>query len=252
MLMTLSDDNDVHLIHAYLDGELDVTAALTVERKIASDPDLRKLADEVGALKKVLAEKFPPEPLPPRLRSRLEATFGLQTRQRTPSWAKMAASILVVAALSSTLTGIALRGTAQRDIVVAELFDGHLRSLMAARPTDVVSSDKHTVKPWFKGRITESPTVVDLAAQGFELLGGRVDVVGRTPLSTLVYRRREHVISLTEISVHHHLDVPFELRTENGFNMVRWSDRERSYIAISDLNVKELEAFVKMFRGSAS
>lgn len=82
MLMTLSDDNDVHLIHAYLDGELDVTAALTVERKIASDPDLRKLADEVGALKKVLAEKFPPEPLPPRLRSRLEATFGLQTRQR--------------------------------------------------------------------------------------------------------------------------------------------------------------------------
>ncbi len=75
--MPLSDDNDLHLIHAYLDGELDVMAALAVERKIAADPDLRKLADEIADLKTVLAEKFPPEPLPPRLRSRIEAAFAL-------------------------------------------------------------------------------------------------------------------------------------------------------------------------------
>lgn len=250
--MPLSDDHDVHLIHAYIDGELDVMAALAVERKIAAEPDLRKLADEIAALKKVLAEKFPPETIPPRLRSRIEATFALETRQRMPNWAKIAASILVVAALSSTLTGIALRATAPQEIVVAELFDAHLRSLMAAQPTDVASSDQHTVKPWFNGRITQSPRVVDLAAQGFELVGGRVDVISRTPLSTLVYRRREHVISLTEISGRDQLDLPFDWRAENGFNMIRWSGRERSYVAISDLNVNELETFAKVFRGSAS
>ncbi|MCK1713000.1 MULTISPECIES: anti-sigma factor [unclassified Bradyrhizobium] len=227
-------------------------AALAVERKIAAEPDLRKLADEIAALKKVLAEKFPPETIPPRLRSRIEATFALETRQRMPNWAKIAASILVVAALSSTLTGIALRATAPQEIVVAELFDAHLRSLMAAQPTDVASSDQHTVKPWFNGRITQSPRVVDLAAQGFELVGGRVDVISRTPLSTLVYRRREHVISLTEISGRDQLDLPFDWRAENGFNMIRWSGRERSYVAISDLNVNELETFAKVFRGSAS
>ena len=243
--MPLSDDNDLHLIHAYLDGELDVMAALAVERKIAADPDLRNLADEIATLKKVLAEKCPPE-------SRIEAAFALETTRRMPNWAKIAASILVVAALSSTLTGIALRRIAPQEIVVAELFDAHLRSLMAAQPTDVASSDQHTVKPWFNGRITQSPRVVDLAAQGFELVGGRVDVVGRTPLSTLVYRRREHVISLTEITGRDQLDVPFDWRAENGFNMIRWSNRERSYVAISDLNVNELETFAKVFRGSTS
>lgn len=250
--MAISDDNDVYLIHAYIDGELDVMAALAIERKMAADPSLRKLADEIGALKKVLAEKFPPEPLPARLRSQLEAAFGLETRRRMPSWAKMAASILVVATLSSTLTGIALRGTAPQEIVITELLDGHLRSLMAAQPTDVASSDQHTVKPWFNGRITQSPRVVDLAAQGFELVGGRVDVLGRTPLPTLVYRRREHVISLTEISGHDQLDVSFDWRAENGFNMVRWSDRGRLYVAISDLNANELETFAKVFRDSTS
>ncbi|MHC2575516.1 anti-sigma factor RsiW [Bradyrhizobium diazoefficiens] len=250
--MPLSDDNDLHLIHAYLDGELDVMAALAVERKIAADPDLRNLADEIATLKKVLAEKCPPEPLPPQLRSRIEAAFALETTRRMPNWAKIAASILVVAALSSTLTGIALRRIAPQEIVVAELFDAHLRSLMAAQPTDVASSDQHTVKPWFNGRITQSPRVVDLAAQGFELVGGRVDVVGRTPLSTLVYRRREHVISLTEITGRDQLDVPFDWRAENGFAMIRWSNRERSYVAISDLNVNELETFAKVFRGSTS
>lgn len=249
--MPLFEDDDLHLIHAYLDGELDVMAALAVERKIAADPDLRKLADEIAALKKVLAEKFPLEPLPHSVRARIEAAFVPQTTPRMPSWAKIAASLLVVAALSSTLTGITLRRTAPQEIVVAELFDAHLRSLMAAQPTDVASSDQHTVKPWFNGRITQSPRVVDLAAQGFELIGGRVDVVGRTPLSTLVYRRREHVISLTEVSGRDQLELPFDRRAENGFNMIKWSNHERSYVAISDLNVNELEAFATAFRGAS-
>jgi len=93
--------------------------------------------------------------------------------------------------------------------------------------------------------------VVDLAAQGFELVGGRVDVIGKTPFPTLVYRRREHVISLTEISGRNQFNVPFGSRAENGFNMIRWSDHERSYFAISDLSANELETFAKMFQESA-
>ena len=123
--MALSGDNDVHLIHAYLDGELEVATALAIERKMAADPNLRKLAAEIGALKKVLAEKFPPEPLPPRLRSRVEAAIGLETRRRIPNWAMMAASVLVAASVSSTLTAIAVRGTAPQELLVTELVDGH-------------------------------------------------------------------------------------------------------------------------------
>lgn len=249
--MTLSDDKDVQLVHAYLDGELDVPTALAVERQIAADPTLRKLASEVAALKNVLAEKFPPEPLSQQLRSRVEAAVGIERKRRIPSWAMMAASIVVVAALSSSLTGIAIRGSAPREIVGTELVDGHLRSLMAAQPTDVGSSDRHAVKPWFSGRITQSPRVVDLAAQGFQLVGGRVDVVDKTPVATLVYRRREHVISLTQLSSENHVSAASNWQAKNGFNIVRWSDHERSYFAISDLNTSELEAFAKLFRESA-
>ena len=249
--MPLSDNEDVKLVHAYLDGELDVATGLACERKLAANPALRQLAGDVTVLKRMLTEQFPPEPLSAQLRSRIESSIGLHRSRRVPRWTLMAASMLITAALSSALTGLVLRETGS-NTASTELVDGHLRSLMAAHATDVISSDRHTVRPWFNGRTTQAPRVLDLTAQGFELVGGRIDVIEKTPLPTLVYRRRQHVISLTETSSLKHLAGRFKSQAENGFNVISWSKDERSYFAISDLNAGELETFSRLFRETAN
>jgi anti-sigma factor RsiW len=119
---------------------------------------------------------------------------------------------------------------------------------MAPQPIDVASSDRHTVKPWFNGRIPESPRVVDLAKQDFPLVGGRLDVVGRDPCPTLVYRHQKHLISLTEMPAGSRLDLARTPRTINGYNVVHWTDNGVSYWAISDLAASKLEDFARLFR----
>jgi anti-sigma factor RsiW len=122
----------------------------------------------------------------------------------------------------------------------------HVRALMAPQPVDVGSSDRHTVKPWFNGRIPEAPRVVDLASEGFPLVGGRVDVIGHTPVPTLVYRRRQHLISLSEIPAGRTMPAS-EIA---GYNIVSWSDGGVAYLAVSDVAPADLNAFAKAFRAA--
>jgi anti-sigma factor RsiW len=121
---------------------------------------------------------------------------------------------------------------------------------MAPEPVDVVSSDRHTVKPWFNGRIPNSPRVVDLAKQDFPLVGGRIDVVGQTPVSTLVYRHAKHLISLTAMPAESRFELGMTPRTVNGYNVVHWIENGVGYWAISDVATKELEEFSQLFRTS--
>jgi anti-sigma factor RsiW len=245
--MACADETEEHLVHAYLDGELDVTTALMIERKIDADPELQKLAREISLLKKTLAEAFPSEPFPAQLRRRIESAVLVRRYQWTPRWALLAASVLVAIALSSSLTIIELRDNGLNDNN-SELVDAHLRALMATQLIDVASSDQHTVKPWFNGRITQAPRVVDLHDHGFDLVGGRIDVVNNIPLPTLVYRKRQHVISLTDTTGEKSSPGLSFSQAKNGFNIIEWSDGGRSYVAVSDLNAAELESFAKLFR----
>ena len=119
---------------------------------------------------------------------------------------------------------------------------------MAEHLTDVMSSDQHTVKPWFAGKLDFSPDVKDFAAQDFPLVGGRLDVVGRHPCPTLVYRHQKHLISLTEMPAGSRLDLARTPRTINGYNVVHWTDNGVSYWAISDLAASKLEDFARLFR----
>jgi anti-sigma factor RsiW len=124
----------------------------------------------------------------------------------------------------------------------------HLRALMAPQPIDVASSERHTVKPWFNGRVTEAPRVIDLSQEGFPLVGGRVDVIGRTPVPTLVYKRRQHLISLVALpSGHSPIELPSE-RTVAGFHIVTWMQDGVTYWAVSDVAMADLETFAKAFR----
>jgi anti-sigma factor RsiW len=245
--MAHADESDEHLVHAYLDGELDIATALMVERKIDADPALQELAHEIGLLKRMIAETFPAQPFPLQLRRRIESAVFVRPRQWTSRWTLLAASVLVAVALSSSLTMIELRDDGARSNT-PQLIDAHVRALMATQPIDVASSDQHTVKPWFNGRIAQAPRVIDLHDHGFDLVGGRIDVVNNIPLPTLVYRRRQHVISLTETTIDRSSPGFFTNQAKNGFNIVGWSDGGRSYLAVSDLNAAELESFTQLFR----
>jgi anti-sigma factor RsiW len=247
-MMTRSTDRaDSILVHAYLDGELDPANALAIERRMAAEPALLAEYKRLEALQRLLRERFPHQGPPPELRARIEAAVGIKPPRVQPSWRALAASIAITAIVTSGVTWVARGpefGDPVRDAVVA----GHIRSLMASQPVDVVSSDRHTVKPWFNGRIPEAPRVVDLAKENFPLVGGRIDVVGRKPVPTLVYRRHAHFISVTAVPVADLADAAPARHPADGYGMVRWIENGVAYWAISDVGADELDSFVRLFR----
>ena len=248
MADTPSDDNSVLLVHAYLDGELDAANALAIAQRMSTEPALAAEGERIKALQRLIHERLPREPAPPGLHARIEASIGGLRRPRAqPSWRALAASIVLTAMVASSSTWF-IAGAPPENTVADSLVSDHIRALMAPQPTDVVSSDRHTVKPWFNGRIPESPRVVDLAKADFPLVGGRLDVVGQTPVPTLVYRHDKHLISLTEMPAESHIELAKMPRTINGYNLVHWTENGVSYWAISDLAVAQLEEFARLFR----
>ncbi len=252
--MTPANNEDLRLlVHAYLDGELDPAHALEVEHQLMADPALAVERDRIEALRRAINERLPREALPPGLERRIQARLRASEPRRhwwdldiflaQPSWRALAASVALAMVLASGATWFVFRpGQAQAtaEMVVAS----HVRALMATQPIDVISSDRHTVKPWFNGRITESPRVVDLSSQGFTLVGGRIDVIGRTPVPTLVYRIRQHFISLTAVPGGRAITP----RTIAGYNIVSWAENGLVYWAVSDVAAPDLQTFAQAFR----
>jgi anti-sigma factor RsiW len=250
MTHSTSDDNSVLLVHAYLDDELDPANALEIAQLMSADPALAAEGERVKALQQLIHERLPREMAPPGLRARIEASVGGTVRAHArPSWRALAASIALAAVVASSSTWFFV-GSQPADTLADTLVSDHIRALMAPQPTDVVSSDRHTVKPWFNGRIPESPRVVDLAKEDFPLVGGRLDVISQTPVPTLVYRHDKHLISLTEMPANSRLDTARTPRTINGYNVVHWTENGVSYWAISDLAAAKLEDFVRLFRAT--
>ena len=246
-------DDRALLVHAYVDGELDPANALAVGRQIAADPVLAAELARAQALREVLRDRLPRKALPPHLLPRIEAALGLKSvglkrPQYRQSWQALAAAAVVALALGSGSTWFVLHQPAS-DRIAEAIVDDHIRGLIAG-PTDVKSSERHTVKPWFNGRIPQSPRVVDLAGEGFPLIGARVDVVGATPVATLVYGRRLHVISLSAVpdaAAGEGAPVPVSTK---GYNLVSWSDNGIRYYAVSDLALAELQTFVRLFKAA--
>src|SRR5438105_11066621 len=244
--MTPSTDPRL-LVHAYVDGELDPAHALEIERQLAGDPALAAERERIEALRRAIAQQLPRESAPPGLARRVEVALGLRAARTVshPSWRALAASVAVAAFLGSGATWLALSpGAGDADMIVAN----HMRALMAPQPIDVESSDRHTVKPWFNGRIPEAPRVVDLSSEGFPLVGGRIDVVARTPVPTLVYRRRQHVISVSAVPGGQTL--ASGQAQIAGYNILSWRDNGVAYWAVSDVAAPDLEAFEKAFRAA--
>jgi len=243
--MTDSSDDPILLVHAYCDGELDPANALALERRMAADPRLAAERDRVLALKQAMA-RLKPTTAPPALRARIERSVGMRRPAVRPTWTALAASVAlaVVVSAGGTWSVIAPRPAA---LAADEVLGSHIRSLMATQPYDVASSDRHTVKPWFNGRITQSPRVVDLANDGFPLIGGRIDVIAKTPVPSLVYRYQKHLISVTQTQG---AGAPPPERTVDGYHVIGWTDGGVSYWAVSDVGEGELRKFVELFRAA--
>jgi anti-sigma factor RsiW len=170
------------------------------------------------------------------------ASSGKANTGRAIPWQfiAVAASVAMISAVAVLLVRGARNG--QTDQMAHEVLDSHIRSLMGDHLFDVHSSDQHTVKPWFAGRLDFSPAVIDLAAAGFPLVGGRLEYLDGRPVAALVYKRRQHTINVftwpsprqEESSQHFHI---------RGFNAIRWVHRNMTYWAVSDLNDKELQDF---------
>ena len=244
--MTDASDDPILLVHAYCDGELDPANTLALERRMAADPRLAAERDRILALKRAMTKLRPAAAPPPALRSRVERAVGMRRAAARPTWSALAASVALAVVVSAGATWSVL-APGGAGLAADEVLGNHIRSLMAAQPYDVASSDRHTVKPWFNGRIAQSPRVVDLAKDGFALVGGRIDVIARTPVPSLVYRYQKHLISVTQTQG---LPAPPPARTADGYHVIGWSEGGVSYWAVSDVAMGELQTFVRLFRAA--
>ena len=252
---SVAHDEDRLLLHALADGELDAAAAMALERRLKEDPRLAVEFDRIIAAKDAVARLDRVEVLPD-FRARIAAlSLGQRAepagsqrwkRNLVTGWQAMAASVLVTAVVASGGTYL---WTAQRVAIsmADEVAGSHRRSLLAASPVDVASSNRHTVKPWLDAKLGISPPATDLATLGFPLVGGRVDVLGKEPVPTLVYRHNEHLITLFAAPGGERSTTPADL-VAGGYNMVHWEAGGFAYWAVSDLEAGELQAFVASYR----
>ncbi|HXT16895.1 MAG TPA: anti-sigma factor [Gemmatimonadaceae bacterium] len=243
-------------LDAYLDDELTPDERRESEAHLATcavcEREHASLVHLRTQVKEHLVRYAAPDVLKARLRAdvaRLEAVSSAETSARLP-WRGIIAACLVIAVASSAATFAIMRGGAgggTSPSVSSELVASHIRSLMPGHLTDVVSSNQHNVKPWFNGRVDMSPAVPDLSAAGFALIGGRLDYVRGRAVPVIVYARRQHVINVYEWPSP---ERP-ERRTDsaNGYHLIEWSADGTEYWAVSDLNVAELDQFVKAFAG---
>jgi len=236
-------------LDAYLDGELAAPDAAELEAHLRACPDCARLERRRRALSAAVRKhvlRFPaPDTLRARVRTALRADVNRTGRGRSywPGLA-VAASLAVVAVGSWQ---VALR-RATGDALADQVLGSHVRSLMPGHLIDVQSSDQHTVKPWFNGKLDFSPPVYDFAGRGFPLIGGRLEYVGGRPVAALVYGRRQHLINVflwpTEGG-------PTEGRpatTRQGYHLLHWTTPAYCYWVASDLGLPELRDFAALLQ----
>jgi anti-sigma factor RsiW len=229
-----------------LDGELDPASRGELERHLETCVNCAEAFDRAIALREKIRGDSPYFAAPPGLEARVRQALKKESapsksRWTPPEWWLAAAGIAAVMLLSVFIWE---PRRAPDDPVAGELVSTHIRALQPGHLIDVPSSDRHTVKPWFAGKLDFSPRVEDLASKGFELKGGRLDYLHGRSAAALIYERRQHVIELF-ISPG---DGPTGHLSIHGYNIIEWSDAGMSYWAISDLNADELGAFQGAYR----
>ncbi|HEY4139885.1 MAG TPA: anti-sigma factor [Pseudolabrys sp.] len=237
------------LLHALVDGELDAGNARDVEAHIAQCSECAAQLLEIHQIRKAMVPGSLRFAAPSDLRSRIEGKLPAPravhaSRRSVLKGLSIGASATALAA-SGVLVMVMRAGDDRR--VLGEVVSAHLRSLQGDHLTDVLSTDQHTVKPWFNGKLDVAPPVVDLTSLGFTLLGGRLDYVDAKPVAAIVYRRRIHVINLFCAPAPASARRSATMESLHGFNVRSWTENGLSLWAVSDINPEELTEFGDKF-----
>lgn len=252
------------MLNGFVDGELDAVHAAQFEAHLAGCASCGAELERVAAMRRVVAQPGVKWSMPEEVRSRVLGGISLEHAVTGSGWNPAAAdggiwaralriirqwslvpSLAALAASVFLFINAPHRDAAIEDQIIAS----HVRSLLADHLADVQTSDRHTVKPWFNGKIDFSPPVIDLAGQGFPLIGGRVDYVDGKVVAALIYRLRGHVINLFIWP-----DAPATQGrvARDGYNMSEWSSDGLVFWAISDISAEDLAVFRDSFRAQAS
>jgi anti-sigma factor RsiW len=249
------------LIHGHLDGELDLVRDLEVERHLEECP---RCASEYAALRamriRLKDEEFrfeAPAELKEKIRRAIPATSSRRAdafpSRRGASWGPRAVRFAVPMAIGAMLAlVIAPRtiGPNANQRVASEVVGSHVRSLMAGHLMDVASTDQHTVKPWFNGKLDFSPPVTDFARDGFPLVGGRLDYIEDRPVAALVYQHGKHIINVFMWPASGAATSAEPIETQHGYHVEQLTIAGMNCWVVSDMNPHELEKFAELLRSN--
>jgi len=249
------------LLEAYLDNELDRAEARELEQHVDGCAACRAALTRLGELRAALRDRSLRHAAPAALRERIEAAMHAESGRaadasaarrarrgnaRLPAWSQLAAAcVLAFAAGGASVYLWKPHGADESDAVVHDLFAAHWRALAAAAPVDVVSSDRHTVKPWFAGKVAQAPLVRDFAEQGFALAGGRIDYVGARRVPVLVYRHGQHLIDVFVLPETVAAALPPSVDRE-GYGAIRLRLGGQSAVVVSDMDAHEATALARL------
>jgi Predicted transmembrane transcriptional regulator (anti-sigma factor) len=244
------------LLHGYIDGELDLVNNLNLERHFEQCENCTVEYNNQLALRTLFKEHAQYFDAPEILKKRIQKTVAIaneiEPRRKglTQNWWRIAAAALILF-LSALLiwTVVADRARPQTNGLLAqEVVSSHVRSLMVDHLADVLSSDQHTVKPWFEGKVDFAPVVKDLSPEGFPLFGGRLDYVDNRSVAALVYQRHKHYINLFIWPASNSSDQVNHESTQQGFKVICWTASGTDYCAVSDVSDADLQEFVRLIR----
>jgi mycothiol system anti-sigma-R factor len=261
------------LMDGYLDGELDPVTSQKVDQHLRDCRKCEQAYEVDTVLAHAISQAAPYYKAPTELRERIHASLRdaisastiadtarenqLLARRTKPehrnifselpwNWLGLAAAIILAAAIVSTLLP-RMRAPAPDQFLATQLIASHVRSLMANHLTDVASSDQHTVKPWLDAKLDFAPPVVDLASEGFPLIGGRLDYLDNRPVAALVYQRRKHFINVFVWPGEAAAARPAMAMSHQGYQLLHWADPDFNYWAVSDVSANDLQSFKQQF-----
>lgn len=242
------------LIHGYVDGELDLMKSLEIEQHLQKCAECAQAHASLQAIRAAIKNSDLYSRTPPDLAKGVRSSVRKANRANRTLRVRPGPLLAVAASLALIMAagwGLARVLPARPDdtFLTRELVASHVRSqMLPSHRLDVESSDAHTVKPWFEGKLDFSPPVKDLAGQGFPLVGGRLDYLHNRPVAALVYQRRKHSINLFIWPTSPGDEAAPTKATRQGFHMTRWTGSRMTFWAVSDLNEGELQEFVRLIQ----
>jgi len=241
------------VLHAYLDGELDAPRAAEFEHHLEGCASCTRAFEAQESLRSSIERAQLYEPLPPEVENKIRHELRSSAREvSVPKfagwrWLAAAAAVLLFAGISWKFVEKSRENTElTAAAAAAEMVDAHIRSLQPGHLTDVTSTDQHTVKPWFDGKVPFAPPVRDFAGEGFPLVGGRLDILEGQTVAALVYGRRKHFIS---VFVWPYASAEKERNegAKNGYQWISWKQGGLRLCAVSDTSRDDLAALKDLF-----